>query len=90
MQRNAVCGRPAGESDQAISRNVHERIRAIETLKNASVHTCTVDVQPDDQVLMLVTCVGDDTLRRVVAARRGRDGEDERALQEAVNQSTAK
>ncbi|MCR5565615.1 MAG: hypothetical protein K6F61_02090 [Clostridiales bacterium] len=36
-----------------------------------------VDVRIDDQILLLVTCVDKDTDRRIVAARRIRDGEEE-------------
>ena len=35
------------------------------------------DVRIDDQILLLVTCVDKDTDRRIVAARRIRDGEEE-------------
>ncbi|MBQ6398506.1 MAG: hypothetical protein IJI21_00125 [Clostridia bacterium] len=58
-----------------MSRNIHERERAIETLKAVSVHPVTVDVRADDQLLMLVTCTGADSERRVLAARRLREGE---------------
>lgn len=57
------------------SANPGERLRAIETLKEQSVHPCTVDVQEQDQLLILVTCVDRDDERRVVAARRIREGE---------------
>lgn len=69
------------------SANIPERQAAIDTLLAASVHTCTVDVQPEDQLLVLVTCVEKDEERRVVAARRIRDGEDEAALKKLVEKS---
>ena len=73
-----------------ITRNIHERIQAIDMLKKTSLHTCTVDVQPDDQLLVLVTCVGRDTDRRLVAARRIRDGETEKELKKTVGKSKKK
>ena len=41
----------------------------------------------NDQLLALVTCVAKDEYRRVVVARRVRDGEDEAALKRLVNTS---
>ena len=70
-----------------LSRDVSARQAAIDTLVAASVHTCTVDVQPDDQLLILVTCVDNDAERRVVAARRVRNGEDEGALKAMAEKS---
>ena len=67
--------------------NIPDRQTAIDALKAASVHTCMVDVQPEDQLLLLVTCVEKDEDRRVVAARRIRDGEDEKKLKELVERS---
>lgn len=61
-----------------------ERQQVIDVLKEASVFPCAVDVQPDDQLLLLVTCVDRDERRRVVAARRLREGESEKALLETV------
>ncbi len=72
------------------SRSIPERQKAIDALISASVHTCTVDVQADDQLLVLVTCVDSDEERRVVAARRLRDGEDETALKKLVHYSRKK
>ena len=39
------------------------------------VNESTVDVQPDDQLLVLVTCSKDDRERRLVSARRVREDE---------------
>lgn len=64
-----------------------QRQAAIDDLINASVHTCPIDVQADDQLLVLVTCVDKDEDRRVVVARRIREGEDEAALQKLVERS---
>ena len=70
-----------------ISSDIQKRQAAIEALKAASVHTCTVDVRPEDQLLLLVTCVEKDEERRVVAARRIQDGEDEKELKKLAERS---
>lgn len=69
------------------SADIAGRQKAIDALISASVHTCTIDVQPEDQLLVLVTCVDKDEERRVVAARRIRDGEDEKELKMQVERS---
>ena len=69
------------------SANIHERQAAIDALIAASVHTCPIEVQADDQLLVLVTCVEKDEERRVVVARRIRDGEDEAELKKLVQKS---
>ena len=61
-----------------------KRQEAIDALINASLFTCPVDVQADDQILLLVTCTERDQDRRVVAARRIRDGEEENVLKKTV------
>ena len=73
-----------------MSANVEERQESIDTLIGASVHTCTVEVAPEDQLLVLVTCTEDDDERRVVAARRVREGESEEELKRQVSQSKSK
>lgn len=72
------------------SANIQERQTAINTLMEASVHTCAVDVQVEDQLLILVTCTEKDENRRVVAARRIREGEDEKTLLGQVKKSRKK
>lgn len=67
--------------------NAAERQAAIDAVIAASVHTCPIDVRVDDQLLVLVTCVEKDEDRRVVVARRIREGEDEAALKKLVNMS---
>ena len=67
-----------------------ERAAIIDELCRLSKHTCTVDVNADDQILLLVTCVGDDTDRRVVAARRVRDDESEDQLFRQVQSSRSR
>ena len=69
------------------SSSIPERQAAIDALIAASVHTCTVDVVPEDQLLVLVTCVEKGEERRVVVARRIRDGEDEPTLKKLVEKS---
>ena len=64
-----------------------KRQAAIDALISASVFTCPIDVQADDQILLLVTCTEKDQDRRVVAARRVRDGEDEATLMKTVERS---
>lgn len=59
---------------------LRKREQIIERLCDLSCHTCAVDVQAGDQLLLLVTCVDDDSERRVVAARRVRDTETEAEL----------
>ena len=69
------------------SRNIQGRQQAIDSLIGASVHSCEIDVEPEDQLLVLVTCVDKDEERRVVAARRVRDGENEATLKNQVKKS---
>ena len=61
------------------------RAEAIGNLMSHSIYQTSIDVQPEDQLLLLITCVEDEEERRVVAARRVRDGETEEELQRQVN-----
>lgn len=61
------------------------RREAISALKSHSIYFTEIDVKPEDQILLLITCVDDEEERRVVAARRVRDGEKEESLQRLVN-----
>jgi len=72
------------------SANIAERHTAIETLIAASVHTCPIEVQADDQLLVLVTCVEKDEERRVVVARRIRPGENEAELKKLIEKTQKK
>ena len=63
---------------------IEERQQAIDALKKLSIYTSTVDVQVDDQLLLLITCVGRDEERRVVAARRIRNEESKTELSRLV------
>ncbi|MBR0228165.1 MAG: class B sortase [Clostridia bacterium] len=73
-----------------LSSDIQERQTAMGALVNASVLSCPIDVRPDDQILLLVTCVDHDNERRIVAARRVRDGEDENELKKLAERSWKK
>ena len=72
------------------SDRLDERQAAIVALIAASVHTCAVDVEPEDQLLLLVTCSDREENRRIVAARRIRDGETEGDLKALVGRTRKK
>ena len=60
----------------SLTTDIYEnREEAIRTLERRSVISSALDVQADDQILLLVTCLDGDTERLVVAARRLREGE---------------
>ena len=63
-----------------------EREAIIKRLSVLSKHTNVIDVNADDQLLLLVTCVGDEDDRRVVAARRLRDDETEAGVYQRIQQ----
>ena len=63
-----------------------EREEAIRTLERRSVISSALDVQADEQILLMVTCLDGDTERLVVAARRLREGETENNLIIRINQ----
>ena len=67
---------------------VAEREEAIRTLQKRSVIRSVLDVKADDQLLLLITCVGDDEERLVVAARRLRDGEQADQLQMSLESAS--
>lgn len=56
------------------------RNEAIRKLEERSACGSLIDVQAEDQILLLVTCLDGDTERMMVAARRLRDGENEQHL----------
>ena len=60
--------------------NYAVREKAIRKLESLSFIKSALDVQADDQILLLVTCLDGDTERLVVAARRLRAGETENSL----------
>ena len=65
--------------------NAEEHREAIRVLQERSIYPDWLDVRPDDQLLLLVTCVSADDERRVVAARRIRDNERETDLIQMIN-----
>lgn len=72
------------------STSVALRKEAIDSLFRFSVYGRYIDVQPDDQILLLVTCVAEEEDRRVIAARRLRDGETEEELLKSVQKTRKK
>lgn len=72
------------------SLNIEWRETAIAQLKKLSEISTGISVEADDQLLLMITCVEADTERRVVAARRVRDGESEESLQRLATYSITK
>jgi len=66
------------------SSTVSWRQEAIHTLQTLSSYGSMLDVRADDQLLLLITCVEDDADRRIIAARRIREDEDEEHLRHVV------
>lgn len=66
------------------------RQEELDALRKLSIFSSRIDVQPEDQLLLLVTCVEDDSQRRIVAARRIREGESAYELQSLANQAKIK
>lgn len=60
--------------------NAEQRSRAIRQLQDTSAIVTGIDVQPEDQVLLLITCVENEDDRHIVAARRIRPDETEDGL----------
>ena len=73
-----------------ISSSAPLRSKAISALNRFSVYNSRIDVQPEDQLLLLITCVDEQTERRIITARRIRDGESEEDLLKLVKQSRLK
>jgi sortase B len=65
--------------------NAEEHREAIRVLQERSIYPDWLDVRPEDQLLLLVTCVSADDERRIVAARRIRDNERETDLIQMIN-----
>jgi sortase B len=72
------------------STSVTNREGAIASLQRFSVYGKYIDVRADDQLLLLITCVDEETDRRVVAARRIRDDETEAELNALVQKTRKK
>ena len=66
---------------------VQPRFEMLTMLQDTSLIISGVTVRPDDQVLLLITCMGEDSERRVIAARRLRKGETEAEALAAVQTS---
>lgn len=73
-----------------MSTTVSLRTQAIASLNRFSVYNGQIDVLPEDQLLLLVTCVDDVDDRRIIAARRVRDGESEADLLQKVKRTRLK
>ena len=67
-----------------------ERRAIISDILRVSILTTPIDVQPDDQLLLMVTCSGDETERRLVCARRLREDETEASLLQTIQRTTKK
>lgn len=72
---------------QINSNSIERRQKAIDLIKSRAKFVSSVDVQPDDQIMMLITCLGDGDARRILFARRVRDGEDEEMLCRQVDKA---
>ncbi len=66
------------------SRTVSVREKEIDRLLQGAVTTAPIDVQADDQLLLLITCVDNENERRILTARRIREGESESELLNAM------
>ena len=75
---------------QLQSSSIPLRSKAIASLNRFSVYNGQIDVQPEDQLLILVTCVDAVEDRRIVAARRIREGESEDELLKLVKRTRLK
>ncbi len=73
-----------------LSNRVDQRQAALKALMNRSIFGHSIEVAVEDQLLVLLTCVGDETERRVVVARRIRPGESEEELHRLVHRSWEK
>lgn len=72
---------------QLNSDNIAWRRAALDELLSRSTFYTSLDVEPEDQILLLITCVDSDEERRVVAARRLRDGETTESVQHIINRA---
>ena len=76
--------------DHLLSSSIPLRTQAIASVNRFSVYNGLIDVQPEDQLLILVTCVDAVEDRRIVAARRIREGESEDELLALVRRTRLK
>ena len=61
-----------------------ERMACIDRIRSLSLHCNRIPLSGDDQLLLLITCDGDDAERLVVAARRIRSDESRESLQKLI------
>ncbi len=73
-----------------LSSSVSLRRKAMNTLFQFSVYGKYIDVKPEDQILLLITCVDEEDERRVIAARRIRPDETEEELLKLVKKTRKK
>ncbi|MBQ7849324.1 MAG: class B sortase [Clostridia bacterium] len=73
-----------------LSNKISQREAALKSLMNRSIFGHEIEVTAEDQLLILLTCVGDETERRVVVARRIRPEESEEDLHRLVYRSWEK
>ena len=66
------------------------RQQAINALASSSVFKNEIDVDGDDQLLLLITCVGNENERRILTARRIQEGESEAVLRMIVEETKEK
>ncbi len=72
---------------QLCNGDADSRNAMLERLKKQSVHSVGIDADASDQLLLLITCVEDESERRVITARQLRDGETRQELQKIINKS---
>lgn len=72
------------------SRDIAGREKEISRIQQKATLKADVDVQAEDQLLLLITCVDDDNERRILAARRVRENETEQELIRRVKDGFAK
>ena len=58
-----------------------EKERILDRINKNSLYISPIDAQAEDDILILVTCLGDDSERFIVAARKIREGESRASLQ---------
>jgi len=73
-----------------LSDRADERQRLIRALREKSEIQCGLEVLPEDQLILLVTCVDSQEQRRVVAARRLRPEETEEGVLDVILKTGAK
>ena len=86
----AVCDAPVSIVSRAIlqSNNGTDITQLLKSICACSLYHNNINVDDNDQLLILSTCMGDSEKRRIIVARRIRDGEDTEILQKTVNTNT--